>query len=94
MANEYSRLYAISDDLCAVPLVIAEGGSVEELCEQLGYWQYDYATPETLALVRAVLATAKPPSSRYSSRSEDHNDPPSSSFHAVIRSEASAATST
>lgn len=62
MANEYSRLYAISDDLCAVPLVIAEGGSVEELCEQLGYWQYDYATPETLALVRAVLATAKPPS--------------------------------
>lgn len=62
MANEYSRLYAITSDLHTLPLVIAEGGSVEQLCEQLGYWQYDYAMPETLALVRAVLATAKPPS--------------------------------
>ena len=38
MAYEYAQVYAISSDLHTLPLVVAEGNTVEALCEMLGQW--------------------------------------------------------
>lgn len=38
MASEYSMVYAITHDLHEQALVVAEGHSVEELCDLLGQW--------------------------------------------------------
>ncbi len=65
MADEYSRLYAITHGLHARALVVAEamGGDTEQLCELLGMW-HDAGglTPEEKAVVQTAYENMQPPS--------------------------------
>lgn len=56
------QLFAITSDLCSLPIVFCSATSVEELCEQLGMWHTTGGlTPEEEAGLRNLVQHAQAP---------------------------------